>query len=179
MDNKKGSDNKGSLVDSATIEGAINNACRTNFGVLDTGFLCRSISVLEPRKPLCVPLDSEISFVLSELQRHKIGCVLVVDGEGKLRGIFSERDLIKKVIADYPNNAKLKVSEFMSPDPITQPPDGTIAFALNLMSNGGFRHLPIVDPEGLPIGVISVKDVMDFIVTSFTNDLLNFDVSLP
>jgi CBS domain-containing protein len=52
----------------------------------------------------------------------------------------------------------------MTADPVRERPETTIAFALTLMSNGGFRHLPIVDDEDQPIGILSVKDVVDFLV---------------
>jgi CBS domain-containing protein len=56
------------------------------------------------------------------------------------------------------------VKDFMTASPITERPDASLAFALNLMSNGGFRHIPIVDQDKMPIGVLSVKDVIDHIV---------------
>ena len=62
----------------------------------------------------------------------------------------------------------------MTRNPVTLPPDGSIAFALNLMSQGGFRHLPIVDQDRIPLGVISVKDVIDYLVEAYTTALLDF-----
>jgi CBS domain-containing protein len=67
----------------------------------------------------------------------------------------------------------------MTKDPIAQTPDITVAFALNLMSQGGFRHLPLVDERNIPVGILSVKDMMDFIVGSFVEGLLNFDIEVP
>jgi CBS domain-containing protein len=52
----------------------------------------------------------------------------------------------------------------MTAKPVTERPDVSLAFALNLMSNGGFRHVPIVDQDNMPIGILSVKDVIDHIV---------------
>ena len=56
------------------------------------------------------------------------------------------------------------VADFMTPDPMRELPDATLAYALNLMSNGGFRHAPIVDQDDVPIGIISVKDVVNCLV---------------
>lgn len=153
---------------------AIRIACETNFGVLDSGFLCRSVSTLNPRAPLSISTDTPVASVLRALKDNKIGCVVIVDSRGAISGIFSERDCILKVIGSDKNLETTPISEFMTKDPVTESPDATLAFALNLMSHGGFRHLPLVDGDNHPIGIISVKDVVDYIVESYVSDLLNF-----
>jgi CBS domain-containing protein len=60
----------------------------------------------------------------------------------------------------------------MTKEPMTVTPEVTLAYALNLMSQGGFRHLPVVDDAGRPSGVLSVKDVIDLIVSQFVEDAL-------
>ncbi len=177
MSQEKNKSSEDILAEQAHIENAIHTACKASFGVLDTNFLCRSISVLQPHKPLSVKSDDDVESVVGLLRANKVGCVLVTDHNGKLVGIFSERDVLLKVIQGYPGNKGKPVSEFMTPDPVTQQPDATIGFVLNLMSTGGFRHMPILDSDGLAFGVVSVKDVIDFIVKSFTDDLLSFDTS--
>lgn len=177
MSQEKNKSSQEILAGQSHIENAIHTACKASFGVLDTNFLCRSISVLQPHKPLSVKQTDSIESVLQLLRSNKIGCVLVTGQDGKLSGIFSERDVLLKVISGYPANKAQPVSEFMTPDPVTQPPDATIGFVLNLMSTGGFRHMPILDGDGLALGIVSVKDVIDFIVKSFTDDLLAFDTA--
>lgn len=168
---------KKELFDPVTLEKSIQNACSTSIGVLDSGFLCRSISVLNPKNPICVAENTTVSQTVEHLRSNRVGCVLVVSPKGKLVGIFSERDLLLKVMDDYPVKAGKPITLFMTKDPVAEGPDATIAFALNLMSSGGFRHLPLVDAEGGPIGIVSVKDVVDFIVESFTASLLNLDLA--
>ena len=58
----------------------------------------------------------------------------------------------------------MPVSDYMTPHPVCERPDASLAFALNLMSNGGFRHIPIVDQDNMPIGIVSIKDMVDHIV---------------
>lgn len=60
-------------------------------------------------------------------------------------------------------------------NPVTISPETTIAYALNLMSHGGFRHLPVVDEQGLAIGVISVRDILDRISELLVQDLMSFE----
>ena len=63
------------------------------------------------------------------------------------------------------------VEDFMTKDPVRESPEASIAFALNLMSHGGFRHVPIVDQDNIPIGIISVKDVVDHIVKCMLEEI--------
>lgn len=107
-------------------------------------------------------------------ERHK-GCVLV-QKSGKLVGIFTERDVIAKV-ALQARGTRAKVESVMTGKPDTLTADDTIAFALNKMSVGGFRHIPIVDDQGKPAGTLSVRDVVDFIVELFPEGVLNLPPS--
>ncbi|MBX7144758.1 MAG: CBS domain-containing protein [Oligoflexia bacterium] len=170
------SQQSGDLSNARALENAIQHACSTHMGVLDTGFLCRSISVLNPREPVCVMETDLVEQVVGRLRQQKMGCVVVVDAAGKISGIFSERDLLLKVMDDYDQRRKDAVKKYMTPNPVTQPPHATIAFVLNLMSLGGFRHLPIVDDDGKAFGMVSVKDVIDFIVQSFNEDILGLEL---
>jgi CBS domain-containing protein len=60
------------------------------------------------------------------------------------------------------------VEEFMTPNPQTLTPDAKIAFAIQRMDQGGYRHLPIVDAQGTPIGVISVRDILAYLTGTMT-----------
>jgi CBS domain-containing protein len=130
--------------------------------------------VLNPNKPITVSEDASLSEVVSKLQSCRIGGVLVVDGAGRLTGVFTERDCVQKILGREIDLASARVVDYMTKDPVAQPPDITTAYALNLMSHGGFRHLPLVDQDQIPIGIVSVKDVLDYIVNTFILDLLEF-----
>ena len=158
------------------ISGAIKLMCHTNVGALDKAFLCQSIGVLNTPSAIVVHESASLDEVLLLLQEKKRGCVGVVDAKGVIIGIFSERDFVVKVARDFANLKTHAISDFMTKDPVTQPPDCTIAFALNLMSQGGFRNLPVVDQHGAPLAIVSVKDVVDYLVESFTSALLDFPV---
>ncbi len=147
------------------------NACRRDVGVLSGSFLCQSLSSLNPRVPLCVSTDTKVEKVLEILRDNKIGCVCVTDQSNKLVGIFSERDCLIKITSKFNSALNEPIECYMTKDPVTQTSDGTIAFTLTLMSEGGFRHLPVVDESGSPVGMISIKDVIDAIVSRFFSDL--------
>ena len=88
-----------------------------------------------------------------------------------LAGIFTERDCVLKVVSTYcEGTSERAVSEFMTPTPVTVEPDAPLAYALNLMTHGGFRHLPVMS-QGVVLGLVSVKDLMDYFVTHMVESL--------
>lgn len=155
------------------LNAAIRMANTTGFGALSSEFLAKSLGVLNPKTPLCVPETATIGEVVSLLQKYSVGSVLIVGAEGKIKGIFTERDCLLKVIGKGFDMTKTAITAVMTANPETQKLDGTIAYALNLMSLGGFRHIPIVDDDNMPIGIISVKQVVDYLVKSLNDDLLD------
>ncbi len=140
---------------------------------LEQTFLTDQIRVLQPRAAISVPADATLQQVVAILQEKHIGCVLVVAKDGKLMGIFTERDLLTRVAGKRLDWSKEPVSEHMTPDPEALHLDDRIVWALNLMHVGGYRHVPLTDESGVPVGVISVKDIVEFIVDLFPAAVLN------
>ncbi len=93
---------------------------------------------------------------------NRVGSILIVGSDGKLRGILTERDVTcaaskeerELPVCDAP------VWEFMTPDPETVPPEAPITEVLERFRELGVRHLPVVDKEGKPVGVISIRDIL-------------------
>lgn len=146
-----------------------------NFGLLDNRFLARSLGMLNLGEPLTVQQTEPISSVLSLLKEHKTGCVIVCNRQDQVVGIFTERDVLLKYVL---NNLDVStpVSEFMTPEPKTLQMTQAIAFALQMMSEGGYRHIPVVDEDSIPVGLISVKNLVDYVAKQITRDLQAFDV---
>ncbi len=118
-----------------------------------------SVSILRPRKPITVGPTSTIQEAMRTMLARDIGALLVVDAAGQLLGIFSERDLLTKVVGLHDPFAPLPVGQFMTPHPETVTADDTLAFALHKMDIGGYRHLPVLTDD-LPSGMISVRDLL-------------------
>jgi len=89
---------------------------------------------------------------------ERVGALLVTGAGGELVGILTERDCLSKV-AGVPNYEELPVTRFMTRSPETVAPTDILARALAKMDAGGYRHLPVVS-GGVPVGVISVRDVL-------------------
>jgi CBS domain-containing protein len=142
----------------------IQSACTLGVNLIPPTLLCDSIGLIGLKQPTTVTESATLGHCISLMQSHRIGSLLIVDSKGVLKGIFTERDCLMKVLGKVGDVDVVTVKDFMTPNPICERPDVSLAFALNLMSNGGFRHIPIVDQDKMPIGVVSVKDVVDHIV---------------
>ena len=103
------------------------------------------------------------------MQRHRIGALLVVHDE-RLHGIFTERDMVFKVVAQDLDPQSTAVGQVMTSDPRTIAPESPFAQALDLMHEGGFRHVPVVE-NGRPLGVVSARDALGNELTQFDNEL--------
>lgn len=145
-----------------------------HFGVLDNRFLARSVGLVNPKPPLLVEETDPLRVALEGLQNSKVGCLIVTAGNGTISGIFSERDAMLKVLLSDVNVDVALVSELMTPNPQTATMTTTIAFALSMMSQGGYRHIPIVDDSNYPVGMVSVKDIVDYIVGALVKDIISF-----
>jgi CBS domain-containing protein len=122
---------------------------------------------------ITVPEAATLQEVVKTLQEQHIGCVLVTGADGKLAGIFTERDLLTKVALQPLDWSRERVADYMTANPETLRPDDRIAWALKLMHLGGYRHVPLTDVEGRPAGVVSMKDIVAFIIDVFPAPVLN------
>jgi len=116
-------------------------------------------SVLEPRKLVVAAPGVSVAEAARLMRESHIGAVLVVDG-GRLVGIFTERDAVFRVIAAGGDPAATALAGVMTRDPVTVAPDETFGYALLLMHEHGFRHVPVVE-NGRPVGVVSARLALD------------------
>jgi CBS domain-containing protein len=118
------------------------------------------VSVLHPRPAVTVPPTATVRQAVQLMLARDIGTVLIVDGcSGRLLGIFSERDLLTRALEAGPDFADLPVERFMTRKLETVTSEHKLAFALRAMDTGSYRHLPVLK-NGLPVGVISVRDML-------------------
>lgn len=134
---------------------------------VEQGLLRDRVSVLSPKKPLTVSPSTPVGDVLSLMVERRIGCIVVEEG-GKPVGIFSERDALRKLNVDAATLAHRPVSEFMTPQPQTLVANAKIAYAVQRMDLGGYRHLPIVGDGGELVGIISARDIIRYLTDKMT-----------
>ena len=109
-----------------------------------------------------VTVSADVGQTVLEVARmmveHNIGAVPVLR-EGRLAGIFSERDLMRRVIVAGKDPAATLVREVMTEDPLTIQPGHDLPTCMTLMRRHGFRHLPVCDGTDLK-GMVSLRDVL-------------------
>ena len=130
------------------------------------------ISSLNLAAPLVVECGTSLKNALNLLQEEKKNCLLVVDND-KLKGIITERDILLKVTGKGFDFELVTVDEHMTSDPEFLTDEDPIAYALNKMHVGGFRHVPIVDDHMCPAGLISISDIISTIADYFSMEIIN------
>lgn len=116
-----------------------------------------------------VNADTTVREATKLMATHKIGAVMVGTGT-TLSGIFTERDLAFKVVAAGRDPEKVRLSEVMTPNPDTLRSEATAHEALQRMSQGGYRHLPVVD-AGKLVGMVSIRDIYGAVLRELEDEL--------
>ncbi len=121
-----------------------------------------------------VPPDATVAKALELMRKKRVSAVVVVERRRTRRvvGIFTERDLVNRALPAR-GFARAAVERFMTPEPETLRPEDPVAYALNKMSVGRFRHVPLVDERNVPVGMLSIRDVIDFVVELIPEAVLN------
>ena len=120
----------------------------------------RSIrSVIGKRTPVCAAGTIKVCDAARLMKENNVGALLIVDDQGRLRGIFTERDAVFRVLAGDHDIRTMQVGQAMTRDPKTIEPDKAFGYALLMMFDGGFRHVPVVE-NGRPIGMVSARDAL-------------------
>jgi len=121
------------------------------------------LTSLRLQRPPALPPTATVREAVNRLVENKGGAVLIVDGSG-LSGIFTERDVLKKV-AGRPGALDAPVAEYMTTDPVMVREDETVAVALHKMAGGGFRHVPMDTAEGFR--VVTASDALRWVVERY------------
>ncbi len=125
------------------------------------------------QQPILLPRDASVRRAIERMNEASVGCVLVVDEGQRLAGILTERDVLTKVAPGPCDIDRVAVGDLMTPDPECLTLDDGIAYALNKMSVGGFRHVPLIDDLGRPTGMIAMRHIVEFLVDLFPREVLN------
>jgi CBS domain-containing protein len=119
-----------------------------------------------------VAIDAAMWKVVEQMKAQGRGAVVIED-DGALVGIFTERDLLNRVDHTDPLWSHLMVRDVMTPHPMVIHGDDSLSEALRRMTAGHRRHLPVVDERGHVLGMLSIRDVLTFVAERFPEDLVN------
>jgi len=129
------------------------------------------VSRLHPAPPLRIRPQQTVAEAVELMRREGVGCVLVCEGE-RIMGILTERDLLRRVLAPG-KPLTVPVAECMTANPVAVHPKESIGAAIRRMEEGGYRHLPVVDELGRAKGVLSVKQIVRYLVEHFPSTVYN------
>ena len=121
---------------------------------------------------ISVTPSMRISEVVAVLAEKRIGAVLILDTEDQLLGILSERDVVRSLAANGARTLEMTAAQLMTKSPTTAATDITVYDAEHLMTNGRFRHLPVVE-NGRLLGIVSIGDVVKAVLDEQTHEMEN------
>lgn len=122
-------------------------------------FSQRIREVMEQKALITAPPETTVSKGAELMARKKVGAVMVTE-HGSLVGIFTERDVVFRVIAQGRDAKTTPLADVMTKDPQTVDPNKSFGYALLVMHENGFRHLPVVE-NGKLIGIVSARNALD------------------
>ena len=130
------------------------------------------ITELDLPTAVCLEENSKYRRGTKPYAGKEIGSIIIVNNR-KLSGIVTERDILLKVAGLPIDLQKETVKSIMTSNPTSLLGSDMIAYVMNNMHVGGYRHVPIVDEHNVPISMISIKDVMSFILEYFPEEIQN------
>jgi len=131
-------------------------------------FSQRIRTLMEKKKLVTASPETTVSKAAKLMAKRKVGAVMVVE-ERRLVGIFTERDAVFRVIAPGRDSQTTRLADVMTTAPKTVDPDKSFGYALLMMHENGFRHVPVIE-DGRLIGVVSARDALDPDLEEFVSE---------
>jgi CBS domain-containing protein len=132
-----------------------------------------TVGVLAPSEPVCLRDTATVMEAAHRMLQARQAAVLVVDAGGRLTGIFTERDLLTRVVGRGLDPKGTALSAVMTPNPEVLSLRDRVAYAVHCMSVAGYRTVPLVDADRRPVGIVTVSDVIRWLANLFPTTLLN------
>jgi CBS domain-containing protein len=148
-------------------------ALETDFRELHGALLDDTVNMLAPSEPLRFKPDQSVARAIASMVQNRRAAVVIVDDGDRLVGIFTERDVLTRVMGAGRVARDTLLGDVMTPEPESLRPVDRICYAINRMHAGGFRSLPLVDEAHRPIGIITVNDVVRWLAEVFPEAVLN------
>jgi len=118
-----------------------------------------------------IPAATKLRDVIRIMQKRRVAAVVITES-GQVVGIFTERDVMNRIVG-LALNENLPIADVMTREPRTLSPDEPIADAIRLMTEHGYRHIPLVDAGGREVGMISARDIVEFIAQHYPQEVFN------
>ena len=132
-----------------------------------------TVAVLDPVDPVLLRESTTVEEVVQRMVEASQAAVLVVDAGGRLTGIFTERDLLTRVIGRGLDPKAAALSDVMTHNPEVLSSTDRVAYAVHCMSVAGYRTVPLVDAQHKPIGIVTVSNVIRWLANLFPATVIN------
>lgn len=126
--------------------------------------------VVKDQELACVPPSATVRTAVRLMAERSISAIMITEN-GRLKGIFTERDLAAKVVAQSRDVDATLISAVMTANPDTLPPDATALEALDLMESRRYRHLPVASADGVALGMVSIRDLFAVVRASLEEEI--------
>ncbi len=143
------------------------------FRKLEDALLSDQVRLLAPSEPIRMSADATVGDAVTRMVENRRAAVVIVDATGRLVGIFTERDLLTRVVSLGRELSRTRLGDVMTSSPEALAPHDRICFAINRMHGAGYRTIPLVDDQHHPIGVVTVNDVVSWLARVFPEAILN------
>jgi len=127
-------------------------------------------SIIEGQELITAQTNVSVLEAARLMKQHRVGAIVVVEGE-KLAGVFTERDALFRVVAEGRDPGTTELGAVMTPNPKTVQADSAFSLALQMMYEGGFRNVPVVE-NGRPVGLVSARDALGPELKEFVYEML-------
>jgi CBS domain-containing protein len=144
-----------------------------DFRKVDAALLNDTVKLLVPSEPIRLLPDASVKDAVDRMVESHRAAVVVVDTDGRLIGIFTERDVLIRVAGQGRDMRATRLGDVMTPAPEALSPQDRICYAVNRMSTAGYRTIPLVDAERRPIGIVTVNDIVRWLAEIFPEAVLN------
>ncbi len=131
-------------------------------------------AIVEGQTVISALADTSVRAAAIAMANSKVGAIVVVDDKGQLAGLFTERDVLNRVVAKGLDPDNTPLSAVMTSQLQTAAPDKPLSHALHMMFEGGFRHVPVVE-NGRPIGMVSARNALGLEICQFEKELVERD----
>lgn len=146
-------------------------------GHLEARVLHRPIRELPTLHPaITLERSATVRDAVEAMQQAQMSCVLVVD-QGRLAGIFTERDVVTTVVAQEIDVDRVQMQEVVLPHPDSLGMEDELVYALHQISLGEYWSLPVVDDQRRPIALVSMQDIIGYLLALFPHEGFNFPPS--
>lgn len=125
---------------------------------------------LATARPVSVASSTTVGNAIHQMRVRGIGSVLVVDKRRSLVGVITERDVQTRVAGKVEDLDSAPVTDYMTADPLPLDSRDPVANGFRMMAQHRFSHIPLIGPSGRPVGVVSFRDLADYLATTMELD---------